>query len=71
MTPEQDTRDKVIRLEEQVAHLTAAVDKMAAQVADLHGLIQQAKGARWAFIVVWVVAGSAATYGAKLLGLLR
>lgn len=52
-----DTRDKVIRLEEQLSALTRTVDKMAGQVEIMSNLLQQARGAKW------VIVGSAGVAG--------
>jgi hypothetical protein len=45
-----DTRDKLIRLETEVDHLTVKVDEMSRKVGDMHDLLMQARGARWAII---------------------
>ena len=42
-----DTRDKVIALEADVKYLTAQIDGLSKQVAEIHDLLQQARGARW------------------------
>lgn len=52
-----DTRDRVIALETDVKHLSATVDTMAEQVKDMHTLLQQAKGARWAILTMAAVGG--------------
>lgn len=65
-----DTRDRVIRLETQVEHMSKTMDKMSTQVTELHSMLQQARGAKWVFILVWVGAGGAITYLLQLLKLL-
>lgn len=50
MTDLTDTRDRVIRLESQVQHLTEAVEKMTDEVAKLTNLLNQAKGAKWVIV---------------------
>lgn len=69
-TLETDTRDRVIRLEAQVEHMAETVDKMSTQVTELHAMLQQARGAKWLFIVVWVGIGGAATYALQFLKLI-
>ena len=58
MTPETDTRDRVIRLEAKVEQLTRDIAGMDAKVTEIYALLQQARGARWMLIVVWLVAGA-------------
>ncbi|PAP93976.1 hypothetical protein [Mesorhizobium wenxiniae] len=50
MSTETDTRDRVVRLEVKVQHLTDTVESMAEQVNQMHDLLMQARGARWAII---------------------
>jgi hypothetical protein len=52
-----DTRDRLIRLEAEVEHLTKGVSAMSAQVKDMHELLMQAKGARWAILGMASVGG--------------
>lgn len=51
-SPAQDTRDKVIRLETEMAAMRSDVAKMAAKVDELHTLLTQARGARWMLIAL-------------------
>jgi len=51
-TPAQDTRDKVIRLETEMAAMRHDVTKMAEKVDELHTLLTQAKGARWMLFIL-------------------
>jgi predicted esterase YcpF (UPF0227 family) len=57
MSPEQDTRDRVIRLETEVDGLKRTVDEMSAKVTAMHELLMQARGAKY------VIVGSAAVGG--------
>ncbi len=67
MTPaETDTRDRVIRLEAQMEHMTATIDRMAGQLTEMHDLLQQARGARWLLVVVAMAIGAAGGFLAKL-----
>lgn len=52
MTIETDTRDRTIRLEAQVEHLSSKLDAVSRQVAEMHELLTQAKGAKWALITL-------------------
>lgn len=67
MNLETDTRDRVVALEVKVQHLTDTVDSMAEQVAQMHDLLMQARGARWAIIGAATVGGFLAS---KLFALL-
>jgi len=51
-TAAQDTRDKVIRLETEMAAMRNDVAKMAAKVDELHTLLTQARGARWMLMLL-------------------
>ena len=62
-----DTRDRLIRLETEVEHLTKNVASMSAQVKDMHELLMQAKGARWAILGM---AGIGGFISAKLTALI-
>ena len=55
--PYDDTRDKVIKLENEVHHLAASVDAMAVKVTEMHDLIQQAKGIKWLILAAAAVGG--------------
>lgn len=57
MSDTTDTRDRVIRLEAEVAHQTQKIEAMADQVSEMHNLIMQAKGARWAILAAASVGG--------------
>ena len=58
MTLETDTRDRVIRLEAKVEQLTLDIAGMDAKVTEIYALLQQARGARWMLIVIWLGAGA-------------
>jgi hypothetical protein len=57
MTDVTDTRDRVIKLESDLRHLTDAVEGMSAKVTAMHDLLNQAKGARWIIITAAAVGG--------------
>ena len=52
---------EVKHLRHAVANMASKQDEIAQQVSELHGLVAQARGARWALVTV---AGAAATMGA-------
>jgi hypothetical protein len=57
MTDLTDTRDRVIKLESDLRHLTDSVEGMSAKVTAMHDLLQQAKGARWIIITAAAIGG--------------
>jgi hypothetical protein len=57
MTDVTDTRDRVIKLESDLRHLTDAVEGMSAKVTAMHDLLNQAKGARWIIITAAAIGG--------------
>jgi predicted esterase YcpF (UPF0227 family) len=67
MSTDTDTRDRVISLESDVKHLSESVKIMASQVAEMHTLLQQAKGARWAIIGAATIGGFVAAKMATVL----
>jgi hypothetical protein len=76
MSTETDTRDRVIRLEEQVRQLTQALldikssqDDTNGKVTELRDVLLQGKGAAWAGRVIWfIVIGAIGALGLKLTG---
>lgn len=61
-----DEGERIAKLETRLDHLTETIEKTASKVDDLHNLMMQAKGARWAIISVAAVAGF---LSAKLAGI--
>jgi len=55
MTDPQNER--IAKLEVQLAHVSATVDRMSDKVDELHDMLQATKGARW------VLVGTAALIG--------
>lgn len=45
-----DTRDRVIRLEAELDHMSGQLAEVASQVKEMHGLLMQARGAKWAIV---------------------
>jgi len=57
MSDSTDTRDRVIKLESDLQHLTNAVESMSHKVTDMHDLLNQAKGARWLILTAAAIGG--------------
>lgn len=57
MTPTQDTRDRVIKLEGKVEQLEKTIDAMSTKVTEMHELLIQAKGARWMLMILVAIGG--------------
>lgn len=57
MSDQTDTRDRVIKLESDLRHLTESVENMSAKVTAMHDLLNQAKGARWIIITAAAIGG--------------
>jgi hypothetical protein len=69
MSP-RDEGERIVALETRVAIMDEHIKEMKAQVRDLHDLMMQAKGARWAILAVASAGGFVAVLGAKLLPLM-
>jgi hypothetical protein len=57
MTDQTDTRDRVIKLESDLRHLTDSVESMSTKVTAMHDLLQQARGARWLILTAAAIGG--------------
>ena len=57
MSVEPDTRDRTIKLEADVEHLTEKVAEVSQKVNEMHALLLQAKGARWAILAMAAIGG--------------
>ena len=69
-TQHEDTlRERVARLETKVDHLSEALDNAITKVDEMHGVMMQAKGARWVLIAAASIAGALAGFAAKFTGL--
>jgi hypothetical protein len=62
-----DTRDRVIRLESEIEHITTQLNDMQQKVNAMHDLLMQAKGMRWLIIGMAAMAGFFASFAAKYL----
>lgn len=67
MTHEELLRERVAKLEVQITHLTVKLDDTHQKVEEMHAILLQAKGARWAIVGLAGVAGLASGLIAKLL----
>ncbi|MDX1008854.1 hypothetical protein GOE08_18525 [Sinorhizobium medicae] len=55
MSPDVDTRDRVIRMETELKALKDDVDKMGAKVDEIHTLLTEARGAQKAVrFLIWL-----------------
>lgn len=65
MGDEIETRERIARLEVSLEHATKSIDAMAAKVSELHDLMTQAKGARWALVGLAGLSGAVAAFATK------
>ena len=70
MHHEDTLRERVARLETKVDHLSDSLEKAVKKVDEMHGVMMQAKGARWVLIAAASIAGALAGFAAKFTGLL-
>lgn len=62
-----DTRDRVIRLETEIDHITEQLNDMQKKVTAMHDLLMQAKGMKWLIVTMAALAGFAASFASKYL----
>lgn len=65
MTPD-DTRDRVIRLEAEVEHISAQLTEMSTKVSAMHDVLMQAKGAKWVVVVAAAIVGGITSWIASV-----
>jgi hypothetical protein len=65
MTNEELLRERVAKLEVQMAHLNEKLDDTHQKVEEMHAILLQAKGARWVIVGLAGVAGLASGLVAK------
>lgn len=70
MHHEDTLRERVARLETKVDHLSDSLEKAVKKVDEMHGVMMQAKGARWVLIAAASIAGALAGFAAKFAGLI-
>ena len=54
--------ERLATLEQRIIHLERQQDKMASQVDEMHGVLLQAKGAKWIIIAVASLSGLIASW---------
>ena len=67
MTNEELLRERVAKLEVQMTHLNEKLDDTYKKVEEMHGILLQAKGARWVIVGLAGVAGLASGLVAKFM----
>ncbi len=67
---EPEIRERLVRLETEMEHITAKLDDVSKKVTLLVDLLNQAKGARWIIGIVAAIIGFAAAKLAPLVGML-
>jgi hypothetical protein len=64
-----DTRDRVIRIETQLEHVTQQLADQQTKVNEMHDLLMQARGVRWMVITTAAIVGFLASFATKYLHL--
>jgi hypothetical protein len=52
MTASRSTGERLVMLEQKVSHMEEELDKMSVKVDEMHAILLQARGVRWAVIAV-------------------
>jgi hypothetical protein len=52
MSPAQSSSERLAVLEQKVSHMEEELDRMSAKVDEMHAILLQARGVRWAIIAV-------------------
>ena len=52
MSPARSSSERLAVLEQKVSHMEEELDRMSAKVDEMHAILLQAKGVRWAIIAV-------------------
>jgi hypothetical protein len=52
MSPARSSSERLAVLEQKVSHMEEELDRMSAKVDEMHAILLQAKGVRWAVIAV-------------------
>ncbi len=58
----ESEKERITRLETQIIHLSDAIERMTQKVDELHSMLNQARGAKWALLGA---AGIAGFFGSK------
>jgi hypothetical protein len=62
-----DTRDRMIRLEAEVEHITNQLTDMQKKVNAMHDLLMQARGMRWLIVAMAATSGFMASFATKFI----
>jgi hypothetical protein len=52
MNARRSTSERLVILEQKVSHMEEELDKISAKVDEMHAILLQARGVRWAIIAV-------------------
>jgi hypothetical protein len=52
MSAGRSTSERLVILEQRVSHMEEELDKISSKVDEMHAILLQAKGVRWAVIAV-------------------
>jgi hypothetical protein len=52
MSARRSTSERLVILEQTVSHMEEELDKISAKVDEMHAILLQARGVRWAIIAV-------------------
>ncbi len=52
MSAGRTTSERLVMLEQRVSHMEAALGKISSKVDEMHAILLQARGVRWAIIAV-------------------
>jgi hypothetical protein len=52
MTVRRSANERLVILEQKVSHMEERLEKMSAKVDEMHAILLQARGVRWAVIAV-------------------
>jgi hypothetical protein len=52
MTVRRSANERLVILEQKVSHMKERLEKMSAKVDEMHAILLQARGVRWAVIAV-------------------
>lgn len=68
MATDLEHAERIVALEVKVEALTSSVDKMTTKVDELLGIVQQARGARYALVGLGAIGGGLVTWGLSTAG---
>jgi hypothetical protein len=52
MSPARSSSERLAVLEQKVSHMEEELDRMSAKVDEMHAILLQARGVRWAIIAM-------------------